>query len=394
MSEFANTHRNSKRWQLLATVSAVALLSVSFSAQRAFAGDESDHPLLWIELGGQFNRLEDSQEIFAPVFPHSPSRPSMFSSSLDFQQPPLYSVDETGKLSFQLESSDWVFSASVRFGRSASKHEVHQQTYPKTFRTYFSLSGHPSSIGFRPFADRFADTNAKTSESHSVLDFQAGKDVGLGMFGSGGSSVISLGVRFAQFSSKSDIAIKSNPDWKFSYKYAHFTSLGIPTLKIVGGQPYHTNAASLHAERNFRGVGPSLSWNASAPFVGNEKNGELTVDWGLNAALLFGRQRAKTHHQATGQYHPSRGYFYTHPRDLQLTYQGPAQPDHMRMRNVTVPNVGATIGLTYRVEDFKISAGYRADLFFNAMDGGIDTRKSENVGFYGPFASVSVGLGG
>lgn len=45
-------------------------------------------------------------------------------------------------------------------------------------------------------------------------------------------------------------------------------------------------------------------------------------------------------------------------------------------------------------KNFKMNAGYRADLFFHAMDGGIDTRKSENVGFYGPFASVSVGLGG
>jgi hypothetical protein len=28
------------------------------------------------------------------------------------------------------------------------------------------------------------------------------------------------------------------------------------------------------------------------------------------------------------------------------------------------------------------------------MDGGIDTAKMENVGFYGPFASVSVEIGG
>jgi hypothetical protein len=29
-----------------------------------------------------------------------------------------------------------------------------------------------------------------------------------------------------------------------------------------------------------------------------------------------------------------------------------------------------------------------------AIDGGIDTRKSETLGFYGQFASVSVGIGG
>jgi hypothetical protein len=37
---------------------------------------------------------------------------------------------------------------------------------------------------------------------------------------------------------------------------------------------------------------------------------------------------------------------------------------------------------------------YRADFFFGAMDGGIDTAKKENVGFYGPFATISIGLGG
>jgi|HubBroStandDraft_2_1064218.scaffolds.fasta_scaffold44336_3 hypothetical protein len=46
------------------------------------------------------------------------------------------------------------------------------------------------------------------------------------------------------------------------------------------------------------------------------------------------------------------------------------------------------------LQNFKVSAGYRADFFFGAMDGGLDTAKKENVGFYGPFATISVGLGG
>ena len=55
---------------------------------------------------------------------------------------------------------------------------------------------------------------AQNDEHHLIVDFQAGKDVGLGMFGGkDGSSVFGLGVRFAQFSSKSNIALKSDPDW-------------------------------------------------------------------------------------------------------------------------------------------------------------------------------------
>ena len=65
-----------------------------------------------------------------------------------------------------------------------------------------------------------------------------------------------------------------------------------------------------------------------------------------------------------------------------------------RSRFVTVPNLGGFAGLTFRVENFKMSAGYRADFFFGAMDGGIDTTQKENCGFFGPFASVSIGLGG
>jgi hypothetical protein len=38
--------------------------------------------------------------------------------------------------------------------------------------------------------------------------------------------------------------------------------------------------------------------------------------------------------------------------------------------------------------------GYRADFFFGAVDGGLGTSEKETRGFYGPFAKISVGLGG
>jgi hypothetical protein len=41
-----------------------------------------------------------------------------------------------------------------------------------------------------------------------------------------------------------------------------------------------------------------------------------------------------------------------------------------------------------------VSFGYRADFFFGAMDGGIDTRNTSTVSFHGPFATISIGLGG
>ena len=41
----------------------------------------------------------------------------------------------------------------------------------------------------------------------------------------------------------------------------------------------------------------------------------------------------------------------------------------------------------------RSASAIAADFFFGAMDGGIDARKSKNRGFYGPYASISVGLG-
>jgi iron complex outermembrane receptor protein len=373
--------RAAVRWKLLTGASALALTTYVSSAAHA---EDNVQPQVWIELGGQLSRLEDGQETFSPTFPNSPSRPSIFSPSQKFERPPLYSIDEFGKISFQSDGSDWVFSASIRYGRSVSNRHVHQQTYPKS--APWTKSGVPIYYRspIRPSAARYADTKARDSEHHLILDFQTGKDVGVGMFGAGGTSVLNLGVRFAQFGAKSDIALKSDPDWHFSYKYV----LGENGAWF---QPRHNNVAGLLATRSFHGIGPSISWDASAPFAGDVKDGELTFDWAMNAALLFGRQKTKTNHQTTGRYWGKQHK----PTNLPpITYQGPATPDHTRLRTVTVPDVGGTIGLSWRVENFKLSAGYRADLFFNAMDGGIDAHKSENVGFYGPFATISVGIGG
>jgi hypothetical protein len=132
-----------------------------------------------------------------------------------------------------------------------------------------------------------------------------------------------------------------------------------------------------------------LSWDASVPVAGNGTHRSLTFDWGINAAILFGRQRARIHQQTTGAslydypggYYPSKQNGYTNK---------PA--DRNRARNVTIPNIGGFAGISFKYADAKLALGYRADLFFNAMDGGIDTRKSENVGFYGPFAAISVGF--
>jgi iron complex outermembrane receptor protein len=381
MSELVNARKTQTnfRLQLLATASAIVLAGAAFTTEQATAADDNnDHSPVWIELGGQLSRLDEGQEAFAP--PLMAGRSTIFSPSQKFESLPLSSIDESGGISFEPNGSGWVLSASALYGRSSNNKHVHQQTHSSPFIP--TKYGVPSPIPpIPPSAARFADTLVQNSESHFILDFQAGKDVGLGIFGEHGSSVLNLGVRFAQFQSRSNISLKSDPDWRFHTKY-------VEGLKIAR-QPYHSNLAHLSAARSFQGVGPSLSWKASEPLMGDSQSSELAADWGMNVAILFGRQRAKAGHEETSLFHSS----FNFTRGRTVVYH-PTPENVDRTKTVTIPNVGGFAGATWRIQNFKVSAGYRADLFFGAMDGGIDAAKKENVGFYGPFASVSVGLGG
>lgn len=381
MSELVKSEQNERqfRWKLLVSASALTLLGCTTSA---FA--QTGEPQLWIELGGQLTRLDVGQETYSPEV--MSDRAPIFAPSTDYEKLPHQSFDESGKISFQPKGSDWIFSAGIRYGRSVRHVDEHHATYPVTLNTKL-----PTNFGYgfylswavprRPKSSKFANTIMKANESHFLLDFQAGKDVGLGLFG-GGSSQINLGVRFAQFNNKSNIALNSDPDRHVVYKY-----LASYHANIWNGEVYHSNVGKLQAQRSFRGIGPSLSWNSTSPVLGNRDDGEVTLDIGANAAVLFGRQRAKVAHQTSVYYHGPSKYG---PRTLHAH----TAAAHSRSRNVVVPNIGAMAGMTYRVHDFKLSLGYRADFFFNAMDGGNDMRRSENVGNYGPFATVSIGLGG
>jgi iron complex outermembrane receptor protein len=365
------------RWQLLSTVSAVALLASAYTAEAA--GNEAERPLIWIELGGQMENVSGQGEIFSPaflsVYPTSPVLQKV--TPLQAQKPPVFSFGEYGKISFQQEGPDWIFSAAVRVGRSSSTREVDHQTG----RVFTQVLSPSSSI--ITTAANFADTQSHRHESHAILDFDAGKDVGIGLFGKDSLSTIGFGVRFAQFTANATLDIRARPD--LTAKYVSFPQYYL-NLALPHFHSYH---ATGQASRSFRGAGPSLSWNSSVPFVGNQQDGELTFDWGANAAILFGKQKARVRHHESGHY---KSVYNTAGRPYTAIYQNPVG-GHSTNRSVTVPNVGGSVGLSWRVQDFKVSMGYRADLFFGAMDSGIDARKSETLGFKGPYASISVGLG-
>ena len=361
MSELINRHDNRAtiRWKLLTGVSALALAGYVSSAGSAYA-DDPTHPLIWLELDGQFAQQKNSEELFVPSF--LLASPFGGASHVNLEKAPSTIWDKGAQFTFQPSGSDWVISAAIHYGR-ISRNEDHSQLISHVPSKYFyNAYQHPISYG---------------AESHTVVDFQVGRDVGLGKFGGDGSSVLSAGVRFAQFHSKTTVDIKSQPT-------NHVLYTG-----------YYRFYATFAAERKFSGVGPSLSWDGSADIAGNPSAGRITLDWGLNGAILFGRQRTRTQHQ-TKENHIA--WFYSQPNPPYTGFASRipvyhASASSARSKRVTVPNVGGFAGVSLRYASAKISFGYRADFFFNPIDGGIDAAKKEDRAFYGPFASISIGIG-
>ena len=366
MSELisARDDRNSVRRRLLATVSAATLLaSIAAGRQANASDDDTARPPFWIELGGEFSHLEAPQDVYIPPSAAvTPPRPYAVIPLEELEKGPSSSWDGNAAITFEPTGTDWVFSAGIIYGKSNHDKSANQITPNLS-------AGRPSQycvVCQGTQYNAYQIVAAKNSESHTILDFRAGKDIGLGIFGGGSRSVFSAGVRYAHFDSRSSDDIISKPTNIFF--------------------AYHRYYGNFSMERKFTGVGPSLAWDASANLMGEPSASHITVDWGVNGAVLFGRQRAGGHHQTTNVY--QRVYY----GQRYVTHQTHASPS--RSKQVTVPNFGGFAGVSWRYPNAKVSVGYRADFFFGAMDGGIDAAKKENVGFYGPFATVSIGIGG
>lgn len=394
MSELIGTQKKYPSWQLLATVSSFALLACAVGAG---ARSDDDRPTVWLELGGQMESQTGQGDAFVPDFvQNNLTAPGVQGFDIRAQKPSALTTGFEGALVFQPSGSDWVFTASVRYGRAnRTRSRIHTaSTYDLHHNSLIvSRATAPTPSGYYPFiihccqdvvtpagGNRYTSMRSKSRQTHAVIDFQAGKDVGLGLFGSRSSSVVSVGVRFAQFTSKSSATFNGRPDQKFEKHYYSYVGY---QFSFWGKLPAHQYAVTLNGERNFRGVGPAISWTESASILGNSEAGEVDLDWGANAAVLFGRQQVSGSHQTVSFY---RANYATSIQTRLVPID--------RKRTLAVPNLGGFAGLSFRFNDAKISLGYRGDFFFGAMDVGTDMRKTKMVGFYGPFASVSVGLGG
>ena len=370
------------RWQLLATVSALAITGAS-CAVPALAGD-ADKPTVWIELGAQLDRVQGGEDPFLPSFLSANApRPFETTPSSEIQRPPRYALGGEGKITFAPAGSDWSLTAAVRYGRSNSSKHVHQQTSVYRQSGIALLNDTPVFVRLT----NFTDTASAHKSSYLISDFMAGRDVGLGLWGGKSSTVVDFGVRFAQFTAKSTTTQRELPD-SFNERIPQPPSPFFPSMHKYKTYSHHHSYYGHNAvSRSFSGVGPTISLNGSQAIAGNVDEDGLSFDWGVNAAVLFGRQSVRGSHKTSSIYFQN---FALYPASVNR----PPAKDIARSRSVVVPNVGGFAGISVRYSDAKLSLGYRGDFFFGAMDGGIDARDARNRSFHGPFATVSIGFGG
>jgi hypothetical protein len=128
----------------------------------------------------------------------------------------------------------------------------------------------------------------------------------------------------------------------------------------------------------------------------------------LTGGVLFGKQRFQAHGQETADYYSQVNIKFgdIYPDILQGPGVGGGRariPDDTdlltptaaeRSRDVTVPTFGASLGLSYEIQRFKVSTGYRWERYSDVLDAGWDEAKDVDRELHGPYFKLSVGFGG
>ncbi len=371
-----------------------------------FSDTDGHKPQLWLQLGGNFNAYSsDGASPWDPTasatFPNgggpTPSWPAGLPTPAQLQKTPNVGFDWEGSVAFEPTDTDWTFKAGVRYGRASHNKHFHKSIPAGTkggisfYGQYYACS-QLGLLGLPSFApacyhgrvQEFDDSQNVSNDEHMMLDFTLGKDVGLGTFGDRGKSTIAAGVRIAQFHSDSSLTMGADPHYNLS--------------KDISQKYHNVWEFDSNETRTFHGIGPEVAWDGNASLLGNDADGEVTLDWGVNAAVLFGRQRAVLHHAVSHCRIDGFGTLVvcegqTIGGNIDARIHEPAD-DVNRSRTVAVPNLGGYIGASMRYHNSKVSFGYRADAFFGAVDGGEEAPDSKNRGFYGPYLNVTLGLGG
>ena len=97
-------------------------------------------------------------------------------SPLQAQSPPPFSFAENGKITLQPEGSDWVFAASLPL---RPVEQLKMSITRPTGRIRNISEQRSEATGTSEAVEDFADSQVQHQQSHAVVDFTVGRDVGL-----------------------------------------------------------------------------------------------------------------------------------------------------------------------------------------------------------------------
>lgn len=330
---FEGNSQHTLRRYLLGTASGAALIG---GAPLAHADTTIDH--IYIDAGGQYS-FQNGRTALPEIFDFFNGQSSIgLKNGWD------------GRGDIALQSGNWYLTLSADFGRSGVSKgggAFVSNYYPKYFhRTAFSTTH-----------DHVDSPGAKHEESHMVVDFTLGKDVGLGMFGLDGSSIVSLGVRYNHFVGRTRTNIH------YSTQVNYFYSTG------ATNGTYYTSHTLRKVNQQFVGWGPVVTWKGKAPL-----EPDFAFSWGLTAAAVIGGRSFET---------------------TTSHFDGTVTRDIVRHREIISPQLGGYVGLVWQAPDspLDITVGYRGDAYFNIVDkGGFIPGKYADRIIHGPYAQIGFQL--
>lgn len=319
--------------------SALALLAAAGGAENAMAAPASDGSGWTLDLQGGYVFTGQDVVQFAQVgdTPPASDKPSTVLKGPFIGSANGYDVAAT--LSYQPPGSSWVFILDGQYGRTNNHSRTFASSYSGKYVRY----------------DRTA--HVTHSQEHYYIDFEVGRDFGVGLFGRG-DTVVGGGVR-----------------------YAHFSALTRGTFSTYSKYFFSTvsRSGSFTERRANNAVGPQIFIQQTSLLPGRMGDAGLSVGWGASGGVLFGRQTV----------------------DSSITQQVTSSGDHnfyqafsngSRAHNTITTDAALYLQLSWRPAHSPASfgVGYKAQVFFNALDGGYPSARNIDFFDHGPYADVQI----
>jgi len=342
---------------------------------------EGPYPLT-VELGGGAQRDDAPGDTFLA------SSGDAFSSVIDPRPDQIQDLDwgdgRSVKVTYR-PNGFWNVSLGARFGKANTgmRNYRTQDTERVCYASQAICDYQAELLGPGPrldhkyaSPDNWSESITRRKEEHTLVDFAVGRDFGLG----GMSSTLSAGLRYAKIKSALSQSVDGVPDWELPPEYWVFIPATHDRVRF-----------DLAAEREFEGLGPVVSWEASKRLMGGEDKGRLEADWSISGGVLFGRQKSSIDWSEEVSHYSDKYFFNPQAQSA------PPDTDTAALRRSdrkTAPVLGASLGLSYKVDRFSLGAGYQWERYFDVLDTGYAEHQDADRTIDGPYFKIAVGFGG